>query len=327
MARLPLVAAAGAACVGACVVSGYRRDLGDAQHRLDVVEREVIATPFGPVEYLVRGTGRPLLVSHGIFEGCVGALLSVRSLMPGRRVIIPSRFGYLGSALPPAATPADQADAFVSVLDQLGVERTDVVGVSAGATAALQLALRHPARVEHLVIISGNLPGSTTAVVQPSWARYLNRDLPLWTLKVLSRRLLARLAGVPAGFRPSAEDDRYLSEFIDSLFPVADRAEGIDFDAFVSNAEVNGYPLERLTVPTLLIHAGDDPLVRYHAAVEAAERIPDSMLVTLESGGHLGLGQAERIRSEVDAFVGLVADDASPAMIAAGGDRSRPKAI
>jgi pimeloyl-ACP methyl ester carboxylesterase len=47
----------------------------------------------------------------------------------------------------------------------------------------------------------------------------------------------------------------------------------------------------------------DDPLVSYQAAAEAAERIPGSVLVTLESGGHLGLGQAERIRTEVDSFV------------------------
>lgn len=327
MARLPLVAAAGAVCAGACLVSGYRRDLKDAQHRLDAVEREVISTPFGAVEYALRGTGEPMLVSHGIFQGCDGALLSVRALMPGRRVIAPSRFGYLGSALPPGATPAGQADAFVSVLDHMQLDRADVVGISAGATAALQLALRHPARVEHLVIISGNLPGSTTAVAQPSWARFLNRDLPMWALKVLNRHLLARLAGVPRGFRPSAEDDCFVSEFIDSLFPVADRAEGIDFDAFISNPDVNGYPLERLTVPTLLIHARDDPLVRYEAAAEAAERIPNSILVTLESGGHLGLGQAERIRSEVDSFLERIRDDASLAMIEAGGDQSRPKAM
>jgi pimeloyl-ACP methyl ester carboxylesterase len=267
-----------------------------------------------------------MLVSHGIFQGCDGALLSVRALMPGRRVIAPSRFGYVGSVLPPAATPADQADAFISVLDHLRVDRADVVGVSAGATASLQFALRHPSRVEHLVIISGNLPGSTTAVAQPSWARFINRDLPMWTLKVLNRRLLARLAGVPKGLRLSAEDHHFVSEFIDSFFPVAAKARGIDFDAFTSNPDVNGYPLEELTVPTLLIHARDDPLVRYQAAAQAAERIPGSILVTVESGGHLGLGQAARITSEVDLFVGRIQDDASLGIVEDGADQSRPKA-
>jgi len=303
MSTLGLITATSAVFAGVYYVCGDHRDQAEAQSRLDAVDLTVIPTPFGAVEYAVRGTGEPMLVSHGIFEGCDGALLSVRDLMPERRVIAPSRFGYLGSALPPAATVADQADAFVAVLDDLGLNRTDVVGLSAGATAALRLALRHPARVKHLVIISGNLPGGTTAVAQPKWARLLNRDLPIWTLKVLNRRLLARLAGVPRGFRCSVEDDRYLSEFIDNFFPVAPRAEGIDFDAFTSNPDVNSYPLEQLTVPTLLIHARDDPLACYQAAAEAAERIPGSILVTPESGGHLGLGQSERIRTEVDMFV------------------------
>ena len=144
----------------------------------------------------MRGGGEPLLGSHGIFQGCDGALLSVRDLAPGRRVIAPSRFGYL-ICLTPAATPADQADAFVALLDHLLLDRTDVVGTSAGATAALQLGLRHPARAKHLVIISGNLPGSTTAIAQPPWARVPQQDLPLWTLKSLNWRLLARLAGAP----------------------------------------------------------------------------------------------------------------------------------
>jgi pimeloyl-ACP methyl ester carboxylesterase len=304
MARFGVLAACIAVVEAASFVAArYRRDQADARRRLDTVDREVVSTPFGNVEFSIRGTGKPILVSHGIFQGCDGALLSVRDLMPERRVIAPSRFGYLGSDLPPAATPADQADAFVALLDHLGLDRTDVVGVSAGATAALQLALRHPTRVDHLVIISGNLPGSTTAVAQPPWARFLNRDAPIWTLRLLSRRLLARMAGVPTGLQYGNDDERFVSEFIDSFFPIAARAEGIDFDAFVSNPAVNSYQLERLTVPTLLIHARDDPLVSYKSAVEAAERIPGSVLMALESGGHLGLGQANRIRAEIDTFV------------------------
>jgi pimeloyl-ACP methyl ester carboxylesterase len=305
MTTMGVIAATGAAVGGIAVsaVSLYRRDQAEAHRRLGAVDRELLSTHLGAVEYAVRGAGAPVLVSHGIFQGCDGALVSVRDLAPKRRVIAVSRFGYLGSDLPAAATPADQAEAFVAVLDHLGVARTDVLGISAGATAALQFALRHPTRVEHLVIISGNLPGSTTAVDQPSWARFFNRDLPMWILKSLSWRLLARLAGVPKGFQYSSDDERFVTEFIDGFFPVAPRAEGIDFDAFVSNSDVNVYALEELTVPTLLIHARDDPLVRYRAAVEATRRIPGSVLVSLDSGGHLGLGQTERMRAEIDRFI------------------------
>jgi hypothetical protein len=64
-------------------------------------------------------------------------------LFPGRRVIAPSRSGYLGSSLPPGATPADQAGALAALPGQLRMASADVIAVSAGATPALKLALSH----------------------------------------------------------------------------------------------------------------------------------------------------------------------------------------
>ena len=85
--------------------------------------------------------------------------------------------------------------------------------------------------------------------------------------------------------------------------PVTDRVQGIDFDAFVSNVDVNNYELERITVPTLVVHTKDDPLISYEAAERAAGRIPGARLLSLESGGHLMLGQTDAIRGELAAFL------------------------
>src|SRR5688572_6640988 len=41
-------------------------------------------------------------------------------------------------------------DAFAALLDALDVDQIDVIGLSAGTTSALQLALRHPEKVKHL---------------------------------------------------------------------------------------------------------------------------------------------------------------------------------
>jgi pimeloyl-ACP methyl ester carboxylesterase len=53
------------------------------------------------------------------------------------RAIVPSRFGYVGSQLPPHGTPALQADAYVALLDHLGADRTVVMGCSAGGPSAI----------------------------------------------------------------------------------------------------------------------------------------------------------------------------------------------
>ena len=45
------------------------------------------------------------------------------------------------------------------------------------------------------------------------------------------------------------------------------------------------------------------PLVSYEAAERAAGRIPDARLVSLETGGHLLLGQTDAIRQELARFL------------------------
>lgn len=47
-------------------------------------------------------------------------------------VIAPSRFGYLGSTMPAGATVAAQADVYAALLDELGIDRLDVLAISSG---------------------------------------------------------------------------------------------------------------------------------------------------------------------------------------------------
>ena len=293
--------AAGVAIPALGLFLRYRRDMNAARARLAAEERRVISTQWGALEYAERGSGYPVLVVHGIFHHCVGGLLSVRDLCPGRRCIAPSRFGYLGSSLPPSATPAAQADALAALLDALNLGPIDVIGLSAGATSALQLALRHPKKVKHLAVLVGNLPGSPTAVVQPSWTKRVNRQLIMWVLGTVAPSTMARMvAAVPKGFTMTSDDARFVTEFIDSLFPMM--PEGSNFDLFVSNADVNGYPLEAIRVPTLIVHTKDDQLASHEGSRRAAGRIPGARFVSLESGGHLMLGQTKIIRDELADF-------------------------
>jgi pimeloyl-ACP methyl ester carboxylesterase len=292
---------AGLAVPGLGLWFRYRRDMRAARARLAAEDRHIISTPWGAVEYAERGSGAPVLVVHGIYQHCVSGLFSVRDLFLDRRVIAPSRFGYLGSSMPPNATPAVQADAFAALLDALGIRQIDVIGFSAGTTSALQLALRHPERVKHLAVLVGNLPGSPTAVVQPQWTRRANRQFVMWALRMFAPSTTARLvAAVPKEFAMSGDDVRYVIEFIDSLFPMS--PEGYNFDLFVSDPDVTNYNLEAITVPALIAHTRDDQLASHEASRRAAERIPGARFVSLESGGHLMLGQWKTNGGELAAF-------------------------
>jgi pimeloyl-ACP methyl ester carboxylesterase len=297
-----LVAVGGVATIAMAVAGRYRREMAAARARLAEVDRRVVPTRWGPVEYAEGGSGEPVLVLHGIFGGCDNGLLSARDLCSDRRVIAPSRFGYLGSNLPPNATPADQADALAALVDALGLVTVDVIGISAGATSALQLALRHPSKVKHLVVLVGNLPGSATAVIQPASAKIVDRQLPVWLLKTFLPRTMTRVAGVPESCPMTADDARFVAQFLDSMFPLTPRRPGVLFDAFVSNVAVNNCDLEAITVPTLVIHTKDDILASHDASRCAADRIPAARFVSLESGGHLLLGQAKFIHDHLNDF-------------------------
>jgi pimeloyl-ACP methyl ester carboxylesterase len=246
-------------------------------------------------------------VVHGIFGGFDAGLRLARLLVPdGFRSIVPSRFGYLGSTLPPNPSPALQADAFAALLDLLGVTSAAVIGVSAGATSALQLALRHPQRVAALLLVSHNVPGPHHD--HPPLPRPLGRlvwgsDLLMWCVLRFMTRAILNLMGVPKGL-PLTQADRAVIQGELNLLPVSQRIDGIIFDAFASNPDINrGYPYQDITAPTLVIHAKDDPGPPYQAAVAVAAKIPGARLVTVERGGHLRLGNHPEPQAEVDALL------------------------
>ena len=114
------------------------------------------------------GQGPPLILSHPLFGGFdAGRGLAKTYVGDTYRFIVPSRFGYLGSSLPPGAKPADQADAYAILLDALGIERVVIFGYSAGGPSAIQFALRHDDRTTALILMGSALPGKAGAPPRP----------------------------------------------------------------------------------------------------------------------------------------------------------------
>jgi pimeloyl-ACP methyl ester carboxylesterase len=78
-------------------------------------------------------------------------------------------------------------------------------------------------------------------------------------------------------------------------------------DLYVSNPDVQSYPLEEIIVPTLIINARDDAMSAYGNAELAAPRIQGSRLVSFDHGGHLLLDHDEAVRRSVAEFIKGVA--------------------
>jgi pimeloyl-ACP methyl ester carboxylesterase len=207
---------------------------------------DAAAVEGGEVRYQIIGdltSGKtPVLVLHGAFMSA-DAMKPLTDLLDDRPVIAVDQRGHGRTGdLPGPISYEALADDAAAVLADAGVERADVFGYSMGAGAALQLALRHPERVKHLVLASmtfnegGALPG-------------------------FAQQMESLTPEVFAGSAMEAEFRR--------LSPTPDA-----FPALVDKIKVMGrgqnWPADRiraLTSPTFII-IGDHDMVRPEHAVE-----------------------------------------------------------
>jgi pimeloyl-ACP methyl ester carboxylesterase len=306
------------------VIDRYRRDMRAAWRRLASLEREVVRTPFGKIEYIDHGEGPVVLVVHGITQGADGGLreLAADIVPAGYRVIVPSRFGYLGSEMPNGATPEMQADAFAALLDAIGVRKVLVLAGSAGSTSALHFAIRHHDRTRALLLVSANVPGPHQSRGMPPRAvfRAIFADDPvLWLIITYLPDLMARLSQVlrvSDGVQPTEEDEEKIRRAMEGVLLGKLRVTGEVFDAFVSNPNINQIELSDVPVPTMIVHARDDNGPPYQEAAAMAKRIPCARLVTVDHGGHLMLGSHPAATLEVEAFLEEFLGEHRPAMVA-----------
>jgi len=297
----------------------YRRDIGRAYHHISSGS-QIAQTRCGPLEYAVAGAGPPVLVVHGAGGGFDQGLdLGAALARGGFQVIAVSRFGYLRTRLPADASPTAQADAHACLLDALKIPRAVVLGVSAGAPSALQLALRHPDRTAALVLL---VPGvyapprpdqappvrmsrATAALVDAT----MRWDFIFWAASKLGRKaFIHSILGTPMAVveGASADEQARLELIMEHILPVRPRRLGLLNDAAVVSSQPR-YALERITAPTLAISAADDLYGTFPAARYTAEHVPHARFVGFPSGGHMLVGHTAETSAAVSGFLGSLA--------------------
>ncbi len=258
----------------------------------------VVSTSAGPIEYAERGTGEPLLVVHGTSGGWdQGLVIAERLRADGFHIVAPSRPGYLGTPLSTGRTFAEQGDALAALLDALAIERIKVVAFSGGGPSAYELAARHPERVLRLVqvdsiCIPGPLPPGARLVARDSVTKaflWLLRHAPKGTLTMVLQSLgggrmrdASRVAAIMAAdpVRMAQLEATFLA-----TLDASRRRGGIDNDLkpFTPAA------LDRITCPTLIVHARSDKAAPPSNAEYAHAHIAGSELYWMD-GSHVAFG-------------------------------------
>ncbi len=268
------------------------------------MQAKIVETALGPVECAVAGEGSPVLVAHGSPGGWDQAATMARFVLDagGAQAILPSRPGYLGTALDGRASIDAQADLHAALLDALGVERAAVLCWSGGGPSTYRLAVRHPERVRAIVAL---------AAVGKAYPRPVE-DLPTrlmfttrpgnWLLRAMAahapQALISSTLAAEGDLTKEQVEERTAEVFADpekrefvlaldrSVLRHGGREAGYENDVGQFEA-IDSLELERIAAPCLIVQGGADSDVPPEFSEHAARTIPGAELVTLDGGTHL----------------------------------------
>jgi poly(3-hydroxyalkanoate) depolymerase len=181
------------------------------------------------------------------------------------------------------------------LLDQLGYQRADVLGISWGGGLAQQFALCRPDRVRRLVLVATG-PG---ALMVPGGPRVLRRLLT--PRRHRDPQYAARIAGELYG--GSVRKDPVLARDLLHATTRLGLARGYYYQLIASIGWTSLPWLPKLRRPTLILAGDDDPIIPLVNARIMRRLIPRSQLY-IYHGGHLELAaDAKRLAPAVEAFL------------------------
>jgi pimeloyl-ACP methyl ester carboxylesterase len=195
---------------------------------------------------------------------------------------------------------ADFVDAFAA---KLALPKFAVAGNSMGGGAAWELAVRHPDRVNALILVDAAGFANDKPGKQPLGFVILRYRLGRMVLSKIDNRPL-----IEQGLKADVYDKSLITPFIVDRFAEFQRAPGhreilmsVNMGARTgSTAEL----LSSIKVPTLILWGESDPLIEPNAAKKFAAAIGGSKLITYPNVGHLPqLEIPQRSAADVAAFL------------------------
>lgn len=251
--------------------------------------------------YYVDGSGPPVLCIMGLGgRGTDWNPAFIAEMAPHHEMIRFDNRGTGRSDRPEEDYSLEvMADEAMAVLDAAGRDRAHVLGVSMGGMIAQLVALRHPARVERLVLIATHAGGAAVTPPTPAAMATLMADRTRPPADLVRDAMTTITAPGFAARRPDA---------IEALVGYA-LALPTPPASFVRQMQAilasdRSARLAEIAAPTLVLHGTEDPLVPHPNGEVLARGIRGARLVTLPGCGHLPMWECpDALAREVREFL------------------------
>lgn len=229
------------------------------------------------ISYLESGTGAPVILLHGLGASKNVWRLTIPALAPAFHIYAPDQIGFGASEKPPinyrVATLTDFLEEFMRKLE---IPKATLVGNSLGGWVAADFAIRHPEKVDRLVLVDS--AGYFPRPVARSDMTFLNPA----TLEE-TRELVKRVF-----FNKQMQNDT----FVRFLYTEHLRAgDGYSIERFIDSVlRHEDYLNDRLSsikASTMVLSGKEDPLIPAADFDAMGRQITGARRVVLDNCGHV----------------------------------------
>lgn len=259
------------------------------------------------IHYHEAGTGYPVILIHGSGPGAGGwsnFSPNIAPLAENFRVLAIDVPGW-GKSSAVRAQDSDSVEALRQFMDELGIEKAALVGNSMGGMISINMAIKHPERVSHLISMGAPglarpqlfSPGGLSEGMKILLEGYKNptkdvmrelADIMTFDSTLASEEMVTQRAAA------AAERDDHRANFLAGFGKP---------DGFLRFSEARD--IATITAPSLLIHGRDDRVVHFEHSLQLNTLIPNSRLYLINQCGHWAqLEHSEEFNRIVTDFIG-----------------------
>jgi pimeloyl-ACP methyl ester carboxylesterase len=253
------------------------------------------------VHYQRAGSGRPLLLLHGLVGSAKNWRLNIDFLSQDSDVYAIDLFNMGESERVPGLDAGLEAtaDRLKAYMDALGLDEADIAAHSHGGAVAMMFAARHPDRVRRLILFA---PANPFCDLGHQLIRFYQTRFGIWFARqipslprMLKATALSRMYGDPSRVSVGA-----LEGYIEGLHipGTMDHVLQIVQRWFVDMGLLRSALEQLVAKPTLLIWGDRDRAVGLSSAQELQRMLPQSSLMVLPGVGHIAFEEMPEVCNE-----------------------------